>query len=111
MIHAARKRRQMAREMGAPDDYISINNSENGNNSKSRLVRYDRASSIVHRNCLFWFSEDEDDASDDSAAEDPHIVSMDRNQTRAESERQKNRDRFLELEQGLHIEFLLIRRN
>jgi hypothetical protein len=26
---------------------------------------------------------------------------MDRNKTRAESERQKNRDRFLELEQGL----------
>jgi len=33
---------------------------------------------------------------------------MDRNQTRAESERQKNRDRFLELEQGLK-EFFIIK--
>ena len=49
---------------------------------------------------LFQFSDDENDASDDSGTEDPHIVSLDRNQTRAESERQKNRDRFLELEQG-----------
>ncbi len=44
MIHAARKRRQMAREMGVPSDYISLNNAENGNdnasNRKSRLVRY-----------------------------------------------------------------------
>ena len=45
MIHAARKRRQMAREMGVPGDYMSLNtNSENGNdaksNRKSRLVRY-----------------------------------------------------------------------
>ncbi|CAF1071444.1 unnamed protein product [Adineta steineri] len=88
MIHAARKRRQMAREMGVPDDYISLNNTgENGNNTtsnrKSRLVR-----------------DEEHDASDASDTEDPHIVSMDRNKTRAESERQKNRDRFLELEQG-----------
>ena len=45
-------------------------------------------------------SDDEHDASDDSATEDPHIVNMDRNHTRAQSERQKNRDRFLELEQG-----------
>jgi hypothetical protein len=47
MIHAARKRRQMAREMGVPGDYISINTtSENGNNGlsnrKSRLVRYEK---------------------------------------------------------------------
>ncbi|CAF3421062.1 unnamed protein product [Rotaria sp. Silwood1] len=84
MIHAARKRRQMAREMGVPGDYISLNTAaENGNDRKSRLVR-----------------DDENDASDDSGNEDPHIVSMDRNKTRAESERQKNRDRFLELEQG-----------
>jgi GC-rich sequence DNA-binding factor len=84
MIHAARKRRQMAREMGTPGDYISLNAAENGtSNLKSRLVR-----------------DDENDASDDSGTEDPHIVSMDRNKTRAESERQKNRDRFLELEQG-----------
>jgi hypothetical protein len=46
MIHAARKRRQMAREMGVPGDYMSINTtSENGNdgisNRKSRLVRYE----------------------------------------------------------------------
>lgn len=46
MIHAARKRRQMAREMGTPGDYISLNaNSENGSdaksNRKSRLVRYE----------------------------------------------------------------------
>ena len=49
-----------------------------------------------------YFSDDENDASDDSANEDPHIVSMDRSKTRAENERQKNRDRFLELEQGLY---------
>lgn len=48
-----------------------------------------------------YLSDDENDASDDSANEDPHIVSMDRSKTRAENERQKNRDRFLELEQGL----------
>jgi hypothetical protein len=30
---------------------------------------------------------------------------MDRNKTRAESERQKYRDRFLELEQGLLLKF------
>ncbi|UJR25042.1 hypothetical protein I4U23_006402 [Adineta vaga] len=90
MIHAARKRRQMAREMGVPSDYISLNNAaaaaaaENGaSNRKSRLVR-----------------DDENDASDDSGPEDPHIVSMDRNTSRAENERQKIRDRFLELEQG-----------
>ncbi|CAF1202534.1 unnamed protein product, partial [Rotaria sordida] len=85
MIHAARKRRQMAREMGGvPGDYISVNTTaENGNDRKSRLIR-----------------DDENDVSDDSGNEDPHIVSMDRNKTRAESERQKNRDRFLELEQG-----------
>ncbi|CAF0803393.1 unnamed protein product [Adineta ricciae] len=84
MIHAARKRRQMAREMGTPGDYMSLNTAENGSsNQKSRLIR-----------------DDDQDASDDSAAEDPHIVSMDRNTTRAENERQKNRDRFLELEQG-----------
>ncbi len=43
MIHAARKRRQMAREMGTPGDYISLNaTAENGNsNRKSRLVRYE----------------------------------------------------------------------
>ncbi|CAF4441874.1 unnamed protein product [Rotaria sp. Silwood2] len=88
MIHAARKRRQMAREMGVPGDYMSLNTAaENGNdrlsNRKSRLVR-----------------DDENDVSDDSGNEDPHIVNMDRNKTRAENERQKNRDRFLELEQG-----------
>jgi hypothetical protein len=33
---------------------------------------------------------------------------MDRNQTRAQSERQKNRDRFLELEQGLSSDFIII---
>lgn len=47
MIHAARKRRQMAREMGVPDDYMSLNaTAENGNdrlpNRKSRLVRYEQ---------------------------------------------------------------------
>jgi hypothetical protein len=46
MIHAARKRRQMAREMGTPGDYVSLNAAENGNNGapnrKSRLVRYER---------------------------------------------------------------------
>jgi hypothetical protein len=47
------------------------------------------------------FSDDENDVSDDSDTEDPHVVSMGRNKTRAESERQKNRDRFLELEQGM----------
>lgn len=52
-------------------------------------------------NAIFWFSDDENDVSDDSDTEDPHVVSMDRNHTRAQSERQKNRDRFLELEQGL----------
>ena len=46
MIHAARKRRQMARETGLPSDYISLNKrDENGRNragnQKSRLVRYD----------------------------------------------------------------------
>ncbi|CAF2222603.1 unnamed protein product [Rotaria magnacalcarata] len=84
MIHAARKRRQMAREMGVPGDFISLNTAAEAENSrKSRLIR-----------------DDENDGSDDSATEDPHIVSMDRNKTRAENERQKNRDRFLELEQG-----------
>ena len=48
----------------------------------------------------FIASDDENDASDESGTEDPAVVSMDRNKTRAESERQKNRDRFLELEQG-----------
>lgn len=48
------------------------------------------------------FSDDENDGSDESGGEDPNIVSMDRNQTRAETERQKNRDRFLELEQGFN---------
>jgi hypothetical protein len=46
MIHAARKRRQMAREMGVPGDYMSINTiGENGTgkptSQKSRLVRYE----------------------------------------------------------------------
>ena len=45
MIHAARKRRQMAREMGVPGDYMSLNTPENGAdgnpNVKSRLVRYE----------------------------------------------------------------------
>lgn len=45
MIHAARKRRQMAREMGVPGDYMSLNTTENGAdgnpNIKSRLVRYE----------------------------------------------------------------------
>jgi hypothetical protein len=42
MIHAARKRRQMAREMGVPGDYMSLNAAENGtSNLKSRLVRYE----------------------------------------------------------------------
>ena len=42
MIHAARKRRQMAREMGAPGDYMSLNTAENGSsNQKSRLIRYE----------------------------------------------------------------------
>jgi hypothetical protein len=107
MIHAARKRRQMARDMGVPDDYVSLNTTdENGNNAstsrKSRLVRYENI--ILLNRKIQWiilFSDDEHDASDDSATEDPHIVNMDRNKTRAESERQKNRDRFLELEQGL----------
>ena len=44
--------------------------------------------------------DDDHDASDDSGTDDPLIVNMDRNHTRAQSERQKNRDRFLELEQG-----------
>ena len=52
MIHAARKRRQMAREMGTPGDYMSLNAAENGNkgapNQKSRLVRYERTCSFVH---------------------------------------------------------------
>jgi hypothetical protein len=44
MIHAARKRRQMARELAIPGDYISITNTdENGKHTsstrKSRLVR------------------------------------------------------------------------
>jgi hypothetical protein len=50
--------------------------------------------------CFVDFSDDEHDVSDDSGTEDPHIVVMDRNQTRAENERQKNRDQFLKLEQG-----------
>ncbi len=46
MIHAARKRRQMAREMGVPGDYMSLNSTaENGtegtSSRKSRLVRYE----------------------------------------------------------------------
>jgi hypothetical protein len=46
MIHAARKRRQMAREMGVPGDYMSLNpTAENGtegaSSRKSRLVRYE----------------------------------------------------------------------
>ncbi len=46
MIHAARKRRQMAREMGVPSDYMSLNpTAENGtegtSSRKSRLVRYE----------------------------------------------------------------------
>lgn len=108
MIHAARKRRQMAREMGAPGDYISLNTAENGAdgaaNRKSRLVRYEKQClSIFFKSMKTFlpFSDDENDASDESGTEDPHIVSMDRNKTRAEAERQKNRDRFLELEQGL----------
>jgi hypothetical protein len=60
-------------------------------------------------NKIFFFSDDENDASDDSGTEDPHIVNMDRNKTRAESERQKNRDRFLELEQGLK-KFIIIKK-
>jgi hypothetical protein len=52
MIHAARKRRQMAREMGVPGDYMSINTtSENGNdgisNRKSRLIRYEIPSFLL----------------------------------------------------------------
>jgi len=47
MIHAARKRRQMAREMGTPGDYMSLNTAaENGNDRKSRLVRYENLFSI-----------------------------------------------------------------
>lgn len=53
MIHAARKRRQMAREMGASGDYMSLNTAENGAdgnpNVKSRLVRYDTS-------CFFFSS-------------------------------------------------------
>ncbi len=91
----------MAREMGTPGDYMSLNTAaENGNDRKSRLVRYENLFSIKI-DWIFFFSDDENDASDDSGTEDPHIVNMDRNKTRAESERQKNRDRFLELEQGL----------
>lgn len=53
MIHAARKRRQMARDMGAPGDYMSLNAAENGAestaNRKSRLVRYvNQSSSIIN---------------------------------------------------------------
>ena len=104
MIHAARKRRQMAREMGVPGDFISLNAAAEAENSrKSRLIRYESYSYITRIEYLFLlvkFSDDENDGSDDSATEDPHIVSMDRNKTIAENERQKNRDRFLELEQG-----------
>jgi hypothetical protein len=57
------------------------------------------------------FSDDENDVSDDSGPEDPHVVNMDRNKTRAESERQKNRDRFLELEQGAFRVLLLSKKN
>ena len=57
-------------------------------------------STISNTECARFSSDDEHDASDDSGTEDPHIVNMDRNHTRAQSERQKNRDRFLELEQG-----------
>ena len=40
MIHAARKRRQMAREMGVPGDFLPLDNTgENGKNRKSRLIR------------------------------------------------------------------------
>ncbi|CAF0845968.1 unnamed protein product [Didymodactylos carnosus] len=99
MIHAARKRRQMAREMGngvVGNDYITIggggDTSPQGGDSvtitsvksgKSRLIR-----------------EDENDGSD---SED-EVVIMDRNKTRAANERQKNRDAFLELEQGSDTE-------
>ena len=102
MIHAARKRRQMARETGAPGDFISLkkNGDDAAKNHKSRLVRWERQAvqSQIPNVCVS--SDDEHDASDDSGTEDPHIVNMDRNHTRAQSERQKNRDRFLELEQG-----------
>ena len=46
--------------------------------------------------------------SDESEPEDRLIVSMDRNKNRAESERQKNRDRFLELEQGFIFDYYSI---
>jgi hypothetical protein len=54
MIHAARKRRQMAREMGVPDEYMSINTpTENGNNGsssrKSRLVRYENVILLIQK--------------------------------------------------------------
>ena len=41
MIHAARKRRQMARETGAPSDFISLkkNGDDEAKTRKSRLVR------------------------------------------------------------------------
>jgi len=51
MIHAARKRRQMAREMGVPGDYMSLNAAENGtSNLKSRLVRYEEKLFFFHSN-------------------------------------------------------------
>lgn len=63
-------------------------------------IYYFEVSSKLRNNL---FSDDDNDASEDSGNEDPHIVSLDRSKTRAESERQKNRDRFLELEQGKFI--------
>ena len=54
MIHAARKRRQMAREMGTPGDYISLNTAENGSsNQKSRIIRYGIV--LVGIMCIIFF--------------------------------------------------------
>lgn len=51
MIHAARKRRQMAREMGGTADFISLNNAndENGKDRKSRLIRSDDEEKFVEK--------------------------------------------------------------
>jgi hypothetical protein len=60
MIHAARKRRQMARETGAGgvgSDYITLNDSGDGGNDLSiiKTVSANRKSRLIRYEIVFFF--------------------------------------------------------
>lgn len=73
MIHAARKRRQMAREMG---DFIPVDNTDQYKSNNSRLIRYDcvytHSEHIKYLMLLLKcdFRDDDNDRSDDDDDDD-----------------------------------------